>query len=332
MMKEPEKILVVKPSALGDIVHSLPFLNAVRKRFPDAEIHWVAARGLHEMLEGHPMIDRLWIINKGQWKMPSKAGDTLREIMALRSALKEEKFDIAVDLQGLLRSGVIAKFTGAPVRVGFEEAREGSGLFYTMKVKGGRDVHAVDRYLKIASALGCDTDEIKFPFPYFGKCASFNLPEDYIVIAPSAGKEANRWPARRFGELAKMLPYKSLVISGKSDAHLAEETAGASGGRAMSLGGKTTPGELVSIIKGARFFISNDTGPMHIAAALGVPVFAIFGPANPVRTGPYGDIHTVIREDLPCSPCYRRKKCGNWRCMEDITVERVYNIIRERIK
>ncbi|GAB4389849.1 MAG: lipopolysaccharide heptosyltransferase I [Thermodesulfovibrionales bacterium] len=330
---EIRKVLVVKPSALGDIVHSLPFLAALRRRFKDALIHWVVALPFAGLLEGHPMVDRLWVVNKDLWKRLSRSGETVREIRALLSGLRKERFDLAVDLQGLLRSGVMTGASRAPVRVGFSEAREGSRLFYTHRVKGGRDVHAVDRYLKVAAFLGCDTTEVSFPLPSAPEAREIfpELPPRYAVIAPGAGKAANRWPEERFGELAARLSIPSVVISGRSDAALAGRVAAASGGKALSLAGRTGIRELIAVIKGAGYFISNDTGPMHIAAALGVPVFAIFGPANPVRTGPYGEGHTVFREELECSPCYARKPCKeDLRCLRAITVERVLGEIRAK--
>jgi ADP-heptose:LPS heptosyltransferase len=218
----------------------------------------------------------------------------------------------------------------ARMAVGFSEAREGSRFFYNRLVEGGRNVHAVDRYLKVAAYLGCDTGEVKFPFPPLPEKSDlekFGLPGEYAVIAPGARKEANIWPAERFGGLAARLPLKSVIVSGRADAHLAEEVARHSKGNAISLAGRTDLLELIALMRDARFLVSNDTGPMHMAAASGVPVFAVFGPANPERTGPYGDIHTIIREDMECAPCYRKKKCRNWVCMPAVTVERVYSEI-----
>ena len=130
------RILVVKPSSLGDVVHSLPFLNALKARFPKATIHWVIARGLEGILDGHPMIDRLWIINKDDWKRIAGLKATVTELKELFRGLKRQRYDAVFDLQGLLRSGIITSATGAPFRVGFEEAREGSRFFYTHKIEG----------------------------------------------------------------------------------------------------------------------------------------------------------------------------------------------------
>jgi len=333
LKKPPRKILVIKPSSLGDVVHSLPFLNALSEGFPKAEIHWVIAKGLEGLLDGHPMISKLWIINKDDWKKITGVRTTIKELRSLFKSLKAEKYDLVVDLQGLFRSGILAKATGAPVRMGFKEAREGSRIFYTHAVKGGRDVHAVDRYLEIANFLGCDTSEVKFPFPllfnYQPSAVGHELPMEYAVIIPGARWLTKRWPAERFGELASLLSVKSIIAGGKSDTGIADIVIRNSSGRALSAAGKTSLKELIEIIRGAKFIITNDSGPMHIAAALRVPVFAIFGPTNPLRTGPYGAGHIVIRKELECSPCYK-KKCKTVKCMDLIRANEVADAIRKR--
>jgi len=338
MPAAPRKILVVKPSALGDVIHSLPFLNAMHERFPKAQIHWVIARGLHTLLENHPMIHRLWIMDKGAWKKPRNLPRTLGSLRELFKALRREKFDLVVDLQGLLRSGIISFATRSPIRVGFQEGREGSTLFYTHRVTGfagGGDIHAVDRYLKVAHILSCQHEsEVKFPLPPIvmtrEKERELQLPQKYIVIAPAAGGGAKKWPPRRFGQLASRFPHPSVVVAAPSDEHIARQVVSFSGGRAISIARKTNLLELAWVIKGAQFVVCNDTGPMHLAAALNVPVFALFGPTNPKRTGPYGLGHTVLTKELPCSPCYRRRACSTLECMESLTAEEVYGIIAEK--
>jgi len=330
--RKPKKILIIKPSSLGDVVHSLPFLNALRERYPDTEIHWVIAKGLEGLLTGHPMINRLWIIHKDMWKKLSCVRNSLSEIRALLKGLRKEQFNIVVDLQGLLRSGIIARATGAPVQVGFQEAREGSRFFYTHTIEGGRDIHAVDRYLKIARFLGCDIKEVIFPFPLSFESSPFKpLPSGkYAVIAPGARWKTKRWPGENFGKLSSFLPIKTVIVGSKGERKTASEIVSLSQGKAISLTGKTDLKELIELIRGARFMVANDSGPMHIAAALGIPVFAIFGPTSPVRTGPYGERHVVIRQDVSCAPCFK-KTCDDMKCMDGLSAEKVYEIIKEKI-
>jgi len=331
--RNPHKILIVKPSSLGDLVHSLPFLNAMKTCFPEAEIHWVIAKGLEGLLDGNPMIKRLWVINKDAWKKIDNAKNTVTEIRTLFKELKTEKFDLVVDLQGLLRSGIITSATRAPVRIGFQEAREGSRFFYTHKVKGGKEIHAVDRYLKIASFLGCDVSRVSFSFSlessstFNSQLLTLNLPKAYAVLVPGARWKTKRWPPEKFGELASRLPVQSVVVGSKADSDIAELIVSLSKGQAISLAGKTSLKELIAVIKKAKFVISNDSGPMHIAAALGIPVYAIFGPTDPLRTGPYGKGHTNVSTAIPCAPCFK-KTCENVKCLEGLSVDKVFEIIQ----
>ena len=333
LIKNPQKILIVKPSSLGDVVHSLPFLNAMKTCFPEAEIHWVIAKGLEGLLDGNPMIKRLWVINKDAWKKIDNAKNTVTEIRNLFKGLKKEKFDLVIDLQGLLRSGIITKATGAPVRIGFQEAREGSRFFYTHKVKGGKDIHAVDRYLKIASFLGCDVSDVSFPFSpesssiFNSQLLTLNLPKEYAVIVPGARWKTKRWPPEKFGELASRLPVQSVIVGSKADKDIADLIVSLSEGKTISLAGKTSLKELIAVMRKAKFVISNDSGPMHIAAALGIPVYAIFGPTDPLRTGPYGKGHTIIRAAIPCAPCFK-KTCEDVKCLEGLSADKVFEIIK----
>ena len=326
------KILVVKPSSLGDIVHSLPFLNSIKACFPKAEIHWVIAKGLEGLLECHPMVDRLIIINKDMWKKLSRTKETIKEVKQLLKDIRNERYDLAVDLQGLLRSGVITMASRAPLRIGFSEAREGSRLFYNVRVEGGRDVHAVERYMKIAGALGCDEKNILFPFSLCN--SELHTIEDmrseikeYAVIVPGARWDTKIWAAGNFGRIASLLPIRSIVIGSRSDTLRAEEVVQTSGGKAISLAGRTSLKELIEVMRHARLVISNDSGPMHIAAGFQVPVVAIFGPTSPVRTGPYGTSNIVVESNAECAPCFR-KKCKDMKCMRGITAEYVYESIK----
>lgn len=331
-LPENPKILIIKPSALGDIVHSLPFLHAIKKRYPESEVHWVVAKNFYPFLEGHPLVDKFWIFNKDAWKRFFDFKKNYPELRSFIKGLRAQRFDVSIDLSGLLRSGLISWIAGAKYKLGFDTGGEGSPFFYSHKIHGDMTIHAIERYLKIAAFMGCDTSEIQYPFAPFDPdppvCAA--LPDKYCVMIPSAGKEANRWPAERYGRLAARLPVPAVLLGSPGDVPVLATVMENAKGNALSLAGKTGLKELVPVIRKAEFMVTNDTGPMHIAAACNVPVFAIFGPANPARTGPYGDIHTIIREDLECSPCYAWKPCDNWKCMENISVERVLRTITER--
>jgi len=330
--KIPQKILIIKPSSLGDIIHSLPFLNAVNDTFPRSEIHWVIANTLEELLRNHPMIKKLCVINKDRWKEWQAAKETASEINSMVRQFRAERYDMVIDLQGLLRSGLLTYMTSASLRIGFKEAREGSSLFYTHKIKGGREIHAVDRYLKIASAVGCEVENVKFPMPLIIESQNVKkLKEDigdYAALVPGARWKTKKWLPANFGKLASMLNIKTVIVGSSSDAEIAEGIELCSGGKALSMAGKTDIKELISIIRGARYVVTNDSGPMHIAAAFGIPVVAIFGPTNPVRTGPYGKNNVIVKSDIECAPCYK-KNCKRVKCMDDVSVEKVYEAIHK---
>ncbi|KJU84581.1 ADP-heptose:LPS heptosyltransferase [Candidatus Magnetobacterium bavaricum] len=320
------KILIIKPSSLGDVIHALPFLSALRGSYPQAEIHWVIARGLYDLLDGHPMINRLWPINKDQWKRPTRIKETLEELNALRVGLREERFDAVVDLQGLFRSGLVAALSGCPLRIGFREAREGSRLFYNQVVEGGKNLHAVDRYLRVATtALGCKAPSVDFPLPVPELPAGFTQ-RDFAVIIPGARWETKQWETEKFGQVAARLPMTSVVIGSADDAEAAAVVVEHSAGKAINLVGRTSLKDIVGIIGRARLVITNDTGPMHIAAALNVPVFALFGPTDPQLTGPYGSSGHVFRTTIECSPC-RKKNCRTKKCLRDLSFQSVYETI-----
>ena len=326
--RAPRRILVIKPSSLGDVVHGLAFLAAIRRCYPDAEIDWVIARGIDGLLEGHPMISKLWVIDKDRWKRPLSLGSTIAELRALHSGMRERNYDIAVDLQGLFRSGLIAWLSGSKVRVGIEGSREGSGMFYTHIAPADPALHAVDRCLAAARYIGCADGPVEFPV----LSSPYPLPDgDYAVIVPGARWQTKRWAPERFGELASMLPIRSYVVGSSEDTWLADKVVGHSGGHAESLAGKTNLKQLATVLKGARFVITNDTGTMHIAAGLGVPVVAIFGPTDPAKTGPYGPIHTVLYGDLQCSPCRKKHHCPGAACMNTITVDDVRAALAGRL-
>ncbi|MEO5358696.1 MAG: lipopolysaccharide heptosyltransferase II [Nitrospirae bacterium YQR-1] len=327
-----KKILIIKPGSYGDVIHSLPFLQALRDTYPDSELHWVIAGSLKGMLEGHPMIDRMWVIEKDTWKNPWKVAATINELRTLRTNLSAQKYTLVVDLQGLLRSGLIARLSGCNNVIGFKEAREGSPLFYNHLVEGGKDVHAVDRYLKVAHAMGCEiSKKVTFPL-YFSKerpGVMDELPTEYAVTVPGARWITKRWPASHFGRLSALLPVATVILGSTGDIPAAEEIVSSSKGKAISLAGKTKLADIPWIISQAKFVVSNDTGPMHTAAALNVWVYAIIGPTEPKRTGPYGTNSTVIRQTLSCMPCFK-KKCNTIQCLRDLSFHTVYEIIAER--
>jgi len=303
--------LVVKPSSLGDIVHALPTLPLLRARFPQAEISWLVKEqwaGILERVEG---IDRIWRVK-----------DRLTGWLAMMQRLRSHRFDLVIDLQGLLRSGVLSWMTGSPVRIGFENAREGSPWLYSHRVPvRNPDVHAVDRYLALAQWVGCTVpDRVRFPFVFppedeatvrtrLSK-AGLGPQSRWVAMNVSARWPTKRWPRESFVEVANRLIQDGwdgiIVIGGTEDRAEADSVVRAVRGPVANLAGEIPLRLLPALLREASSLVTNDSGPMHVAAAVGTPVVALFGPTSEARTGPYGLGHHVCSITLPCRPCFSR--------------------------
>jgi heptosyltransferase-1 len=309
----PHRILIIKPSSLGDVIHALPTVNLIRQHFADAHIAWLINRELAPLLKRCPVIDQIIEFPRRQ---PS-------QLPALVRRLRRQRFDLVVDLQGLLRSGLIARLSGAPRRLGLSDAREGSRLCYT-EIVPLQPMHAVDRYLLAARHLGCQPGPVEFPL---GLPTKTQPPKTQIAINPSARWKTKLWGDDNFAELVRRLPRDRVVLTGSAAERDRIEQI-AQGRR--NLAGQTDLLELAELYRRCTLLITNDTGPMHLAAAVGTPVVAIFGPTDPALTGPYGKQHRVLRVDIPCSPCLK-PHCANpihMECMKRIPVEQVLAVAK----
>ncbi len=328
------RLLLIKPSSLGDIVHALPTLDALRRRFPSAEISWFVKAQWAGILERVRGVDRIWPVGPG-------LSDWLREIGRLR----DHGFDLVVDLQGLFRSGAAAWLTGCGTRVGFANAREGSPLCYTHRVPVPTpEMHAVDRYRLVARALGCAETEPSFPIvPSQADGAQVRAllnavgvdPESrWVAMLVSARWATKRWPVASFVSVAQQLRRQGIpvvVIGAASERAEAQDVAIRSG--ALDLSGQTSLTVLPALLQAAACLVTNDSGPMHVAAAMGTPVVAMYGPTSAVRTGPYGSRHRVLTAAVACRPCFSRtcRQAVPLECLSSIGPEQVVSAIRQSL-
>ncbi|HJT22201.1 MAG TPA: lipopolysaccharide heptosyltransferase II [Nitrospira sp.] len=325
------RILFIKPSSLGDIVHAMPTLSLLRRTYPSARFTWLVKQqwsGLVERIEG---VDTVCSLASG-------LGGWLSSLPALRS----QQFDVAVDLQGLFRSAAMGWLSGARERIGFANGREGSPWFYTKPVPvPPGELHAVDRYLLVASAMGAipvDRPEFTFRIPPSDHDEVDRLLErhgvksqsGWVAINVSARWATKRWPTASFAAVADRLQtqgFGPVVFIGSSGerADIAAVLASMRTG-AVNLAGTTPVGFLPALLGQARVLLTNDSGPMHIAAAVGTPVVALFGPTSALRTGPYGSQHVVLTHKIPCSPCFSRTchHTPHLACLADITPDEAY--------
>jgi len=321
-MTPPARILVVRLGAIGDVVNALVFATALKDAYAQVRIGWVVHPLTAPLVEGHPSVDRVHV-----WQ---RAG--LREFARVVRELRAERYELAVDLQRLQKSALLARLSGAPRVLGFDRARtkESSWLWTNERLAGtepGR--HRVEQYLEVARHLGCAAPVPRRLLPHDARAEAWaeelvrELGAAPVLVNLGASKPANRWPPERFGEVARALARDVPVclVGGPADrVRIVAGMAVSPGVR--DLVGQTSLPQLVALARRARLFLGCDTGPMHVAAALDTPVVALFGPADPAVTGPYGSGHRVLRAP-PAG--------GQLPRMEDLTVELVLGAARARL-
>jgi len=315
-------ILFIKLGALGDVINTLPLAITLRERL-GARIHWLVEPLSLPLVSGHPAIGNVILFDKKNW---------IRALPEILGDLRSRRFDITLDLQRIIKSGLFCMASRSDRKVGFDRSRckELTWILPFERITAGDPGdHMARQYLEFAHFLGAIPGEVRWDIPVTGKLPP-GLPRDYVVLNIGATKAANRWTTEGFAALADALMQRRSVVSvltgGPEDSDMARRIAALGHGSVFDLTGKTTIPELKEILAGSRAVVSCDTGPMHLAVALGREVVALMGPSDPRRTGPLNG--RVVRLDLDCMPCNRRH-CDDPRCMRGITVEMVMQELEE---
>jgi heptosyltransferase I len=305
------KILILKPSSLGDVIQALPVLRLLKLHFPASEIFWWLDSALAPLLEGDPDLSGVVRFERKRWGKPQYWPEMLRSIRWLRA----QKFDLVIDLQCLARSGAFAWLANGKFLIGLDEIREGARGFYDLAVpRKTFHTHAVDWYLSVLPPLGAPVHKNFNWLPERPAIAAeikqkwFGENSQLILLQPGARWENKRWPVNYFSELVRLLAEKFpatrfAILGSGEDKPLGEIISRAAPERCLNLCGTTSLPEMIEWVRLCDLMVTNDTGPMHAAAALGKPLVALFGPTEPRRTGPYGRLENVLRIELPCSPC-----------------------------
>jgi heptosyltransferase-1 len=335
----PRRVCLIKPSSLGDVVHALPVLSSLKGKWPGARFSWVINSGLRSLVEGHPDLDEAIPFDRGR----IHAGPVgLRRFASFLGGLRERRFDLAIDLQGLFRSGLMTWATGAKVRVGLREAREGARFFYTHPVEtGGTSVHAVDRLLRVADAFGADVKAPRFVVPMtdidraWARATLAGLPRPRLVLNVGARWLTKRWPPAQFAEVARRAVADRgaglVAVGSPEDRPLVDDLLAAlSPLPCLDICGRTTLPQLAAIAGEADAFLSNDTGPLHLAAAVGARVVGVYTCTAPERTGPFGPDAIAVRSCVWCAPSYV-KKCDRLECMTELTPDRVWPAVERQL-
>lgn len=334
------KVLIIKLSSIGDVVHTLPALDSLRKGFEKkgvkARIDWLVEEAASTLLKDHPMIDNLIVVKRGWLRNYSENKST-------SALLAKEGYDMVIDFQGLLKSGVWVHLSQGKKRLGFSNARELSHFFLNDKLPAyDIEKHAVERYLELAAHAGGESGAVRFPMDAAkakksveAKLKEAGIKDGFFVLVPRARWATKMWSDEKFADLARRVMKKTslpaVLAGGPEDRVGLEAMREKIGEKAVNMAGLTDLKELWAMASLSRFVVTVDSGPMHIAAASGAPVVALFGPTAPWRTGPYGKGHAVVRKGLECSPCFR-KKCPEPRCMDGITVDDVMAAVEAVLK
>ena len=320
--------LIVKLSSIGDVIHTIPAYRALRSFAPRDFIAWVVEEPAHPILVGMGGLDRVFLLPRQGWRV--RRG-TAGKVLDLFSEMRKMRFHQVIDFQGLARSGIVALLSGATERVGFRDGREGSPLLYHRRVRvAPGDRHAVDRNLGLVRALGASArggdpglsipprarDRVELLLRQEG------LRNGYVVLHPSAGRVTNRYPPERFAALGdgivRELELAVVVTGSGSDRGLVQQVVDSMRCRAVDLSGRLDLWDLAALSSASACFVGGDTGPLHLATAVGARVVAIYGGAKPEMTGPYGSSARLVRSHVPCGRCYRRS-CPDLPCMGSIS-------------
>jgi lipopolysaccharide heptosyltransferase I len=336
---------------MGDLVHTLPAVAALRGRFPDARIDWLVETRHREVLLDNPDVNELIEVDTLGWRRRLYSPRTWREVRASIARIRERRYDFVLDLQGTIKSAVSAYIARSDRRIGFGAGHlkeRAAALLYTERVtaNGGRP-HVIDRHLGLLRAaldidIDIETKVRRFPIAVSpaaeaaaeGELSRMNL-RGYVLLNPGGSWVTKRWSPERFGRLASAIlrewNLQSLVVWGPGEEGMAQEVLEASNGAAR-LAPRTSLRELVPYIRKARLFISGDSGPLHLASACGVPAVGIFGPTDPARNGPFGAGDEAVFKHVACAPCYKQRCPGYGNvCLTSIEVEDVLGAVSKRL-
>jgi lipopolysaccharide heptosyltransferase I len=334
-LNKNRSVLLIKPSSFGDVVHTFPVVSALKRAVPGIEIDWVVSEQYGDLVQMSPHVGEIFPFKRSQWAKWWRSG-TISELGDFVSRVRERKYGLVLDLQGLLRSGLLTFLSRGNIKAGFKYAREGAPLMYGVKIPAiEEDAHAITRYMSALDAIGIKTDgqiayDLVVPMREDLWADTVTPDEPFVAINPNTRWETKKWPTEKFAILSKRLyeerGLKTVIIGGPTDSETGSNMAKVAGACATDLTGQGGLVHLAAILKKSIGLITNDSGPMHLAVALGTPTVSIFGPTSPQMTGPFGPGHTVISSDLNCSPCFKREcPAKNNHCMVKTTVDSLIN-------
>ena len=337
-----QNILVVKLSAIGDVIHALPVSYAIKESFPDAHLTWVVEPPAYDLLTMDSCVDEIITFHKKEFK---SIGGFLTNYGPLKRQIQRRNYDAVLDLQGLFKSAAIARLAKAPVKLGMCNMRELSDRISRPVIGPHANGHIVERYLDVARALGCRVDQVVFPLTVPEREADLtrrifsqaggNMGNPYVVFAIGANWPNKRWPIEYFAELSDWLYAQRLIPvivgGGAVDEQRAAELCAAAEIPPINLVGRTNFKQLTCVLQHAQLTIGGDTGPVHLSAGVGTKTIMVMGPTDANRNGPYGQLENAIEVERSCKYCWNRACPKGLDCLADITVQQVRAKVEELI-
>ncbi|MFQ5714375.1 MAG: glycosyltransferase family 9 protein [Candidatus Scalinduaceae bacterium] len=349
MIEKHRKILIIRLSAIGDVVNVLPALRCLRSNFPDSKIAWLVEDRASDILSGHPDIDEVIIFPRKKWQRnilkTKRIFNTLSDILSFYKRLRKECYDLVIDFQGNLKSGIMDLITGSGNRVGFGKGycKEFNYLFTQYQVyPPNKRIHRIEKNLSLLKALGIETNFQKPELPvsktdeeYISKFINVDnkCSVPIIIVNPCSSEYGSykRWSASNYALLADMIleTYEAKMIFtwGPNELDIVNEIVMNMKQKAL-VACETTIKQLIELIRRADLYIGGDTGPLHIASTLGISTVAIFGPQDPVIYGPYNVKAVIVSKELSCSPC-RNRRCSDPKCITTILPEDVFHAVNK---
>ncbi len=329
---EPKRVCIIKPSSMGDVVHAMPILSALRGRWPSAHFCWVVNRPFQDLLQGHRDLDELIVYDRGKKGLDLSG---IASMAGLMGRLRRGRYDLTIDLQGLFRSAMMVAAAGSRVRVGLADAREGARWFYSHHVDAPRlGMHAVDRALRVARAFGAAAGEPHYNLPIgpgdrqWAAERLAPLPRPRIILNLGAQWQTKRWPPEHFAAVARRafdeLGAGLIAVGSTGDRSLVDELKRRLDPiPVLDLSGQTTLPQLAAVCLECDLMVSNDTGPLHLAVAAGARAVGIYTCTDPALTGPYGPLAISVRTGVHCAASFL-KSCGRLDCMSELQPNRVW--------
>jgi lipopolysaccharide heptosyltransferase I len=343
--EEPRSICIFQLNSIGDVIHALPVAHLLKERFPSARITWIAEKGISPLLNHHPAVGQLLLVDTKKWRKRIFSPAAWKEMYSFLRYLRAQEFDLALDFQGTFKSAMLARFSGASRRIGMarsDRAEKWSSLFLNEFSLGtAKKKHIIEKNLALLESVGIRSENSPLHFHIHPEEEAVQYVEqelkkleieDFVLINPGGGWVTKLWDEDKFAQLIDMiyndLHIPSLIVWGPGERHLADKVARKCITPAM-ISFSTNLSELIALTSKSRLMVSSDSGPLHLASALGIPVVGLYGPTDPLRNGPWNPHDSACTINYQCSPCYLRVCPIGIQCMKKLEVPQVLDSVKK---